>query len=254
MTELQATKSRPATGGKTADGRLFVLELSGGRIHCDEYRRLRPKDDRHRLPTSGWHCGGRASRSYLLDQYGCPKCERRFDRARRPRWKKSQESSFPKAPLHTPKQIHLEKETRQALLVRPRRDARDARQSRRLEDRDSRRHEPGRSPSRAECDEVVRRDHHRSQAAENLLDAERPGQCRTWPHLPRKYRNPARRDRSEPQRHRSVVRRACPSRSISSSILKIACSIGPIAAILLAATPSIAHRSTPSPPTDPRLW
>src|SRR6202166_5446293 len=33
MTELQATKSERASGGKAAVGRLFVLELSGGRIH-----------------------------------------------------------------------------------------------------------------------------------------------------------------------------------------------------------------------------
>lgn len=32
MTELQATKPKPASGGKTAAGRLFVLDLSGGRI------------------------------------------------------------------------------------------------------------------------------------------------------------------------------------------------------------------------------
>jgi sugar lactone lactonase YvrE len=33
MAELQATKSRPASGGKTAVGRLFVLELNAGCIH-----------------------------------------------------------------------------------------------------------------------------------------------------------------------------------------------------------------------------
>ena len=33
MTESQATKSERASGGKAAVGRLFVLELSGGRIH-----------------------------------------------------------------------------------------------------------------------------------------------------------------------------------------------------------------------------
>ena len=33
MSELQATKSRPASGGKTALARLFVLELNAGRIH-----------------------------------------------------------------------------------------------------------------------------------------------------------------------------------------------------------------------------
>jgi sugar lactone lactonase YvrE len=33
MTESLATKSKPASGGKGVVGRLFVLELSGGRIH-----------------------------------------------------------------------------------------------------------------------------------------------------------------------------------------------------------------------------
>jgi DNA-binding beta-propeller fold protein YncE len=33
MAELQATKSRPASGGEAAAGRLFVLELNAGRIH-----------------------------------------------------------------------------------------------------------------------------------------------------------------------------------------------------------------------------
>jgi hypothetical protein len=33
MIELQATKSKPAAGSKAAVSRLFVLELSGGRIH-----------------------------------------------------------------------------------------------------------------------------------------------------------------------------------------------------------------------------
>jgi hypothetical protein len=33
MAELQAIKSRPASGGKAAAGRLFVLELNAGRIH-----------------------------------------------------------------------------------------------------------------------------------------------------------------------------------------------------------------------------
>ena len=33
MTELQATKTGPSSGAKTTVGRLFVLELSGDRIH-----------------------------------------------------------------------------------------------------------------------------------------------------------------------------------------------------------------------------
>jgi hypothetical protein len=33
MAELQATRSRPASGGKTTVGRLFVLEFNAGRIH-----------------------------------------------------------------------------------------------------------------------------------------------------------------------------------------------------------------------------
>jgi hypothetical protein len=33
MTELSTTKGKPGSGAKTATGRLFVLELSGDRIH-----------------------------------------------------------------------------------------------------------------------------------------------------------------------------------------------------------------------------
>ena len=33
MVELQATKSKPASGGKASVQRLFVLELNAGRIH-----------------------------------------------------------------------------------------------------------------------------------------------------------------------------------------------------------------------------
>ena len=33
MTELQATKPRPASRAKGATGRLFVIEINAGRIH-----------------------------------------------------------------------------------------------------------------------------------------------------------------------------------------------------------------------------
>ena len=183
---------------------------------------------------------------------GVPKPERRLDRARRPRREESQDHRSPRRHLHA-KADPSRKGERQALLVRPRRDARDARQSRWFEHRDPRRTRARAIRDRRRCDEVVRRHHRRSRAAANLLDAERPGQCRPGPHLPRQYRNPERRDARPTAATSKCCSTACPSRSISSSISKIASSTGPIAAIRRAATRSIAHRSMRSPSRDPQI-
>jgi hypothetical protein len=43
MAELPVSESRFASRGKTAVGRLFVLELNAGRISFDEYR-MAPTD------------------------------------------------------------------------------------------------------------------------------------------------------------------------------------------------------------------
>jgi hypothetical protein len=54
MAESQATKSRPGSGRKAAVGRLFVLELSGGRIHS-----MNPDgSDRKTIVTDCRNCDG----------------------------------------------------------------------------------------------------------------------------------------------------------------------------------------------------
>ena len=70
-------------------------------------------------------------------------------RAFRSRREKSWPPSSRQAARLTPKQLHLDKDERQALLVRPRRHARDARQPRRLAHRNPRRDEPRAIPGRA---------------------------------------------------------------------------------------------------------
>ena len=110
---------------------------------------------------------------------------------------KNRKIIVPQGVTHTPKQIHLDKETRQALLVRPRRDARDARQSRRFAARDPRRDGPGRRRSGADSDEDG------ASASPSILSAQQiywtqkgPDNAGHGPHLPRQYRNPDRRERS----------------------------------------------------------
>ena len=108
MTELQATKSRPATGAKTADGRLFVLELSGGRIHSmntDGSNRKTIVTD-CRLPD-GIVVDAQAGHIYWTNM-GIPNVnDGSIERADLDG--KNRKIIVPKGATHTPKQIHLEK-------------------------------------------------------------------------------------------------------------------------------------------------
>jgi len=108
MTELQATKSRPATGAKTADGRLFVLELSGGRIHSmntDGSNRKAIVSD-CRLPD-GIVVDANAGHIYWTNM-GIPNAnDGSIERADLDG--KNRKIIVPKGATHTPKQIHLEK-------------------------------------------------------------------------------------------------------------------------------------------------
>src|SRR6185503_14504747 len=129
-----------------------------------------------------------------------------LDRARRPRREEPYDHrSGGRRRVHA-KAVPSRRGQRQALLVRSRGDARDARESRRIERRDSRGHEPGRSSTGAGCDEMVRRDHARSGTRPHVLDAERSGQRRAGSYLPGGYRRPERREARPPQRHRGAVR------------------------------------------------
>jgi len=108
MTELQATKSRPATGAETADGRLFVLELSGGRIHSmntDGSNRKAIVSD-CRLPD-GIVVDANAGHIYWTNM-GIPNAnDGSIERADLDG--KNRKIIVPKGATHTPKQIHLEK-------------------------------------------------------------------------------------------------------------------------------------------------
>ena len=55
---------------------------------------------------------------------------------------------------------------------------------------------------------MVRRNHHRSEAPENLLDTKRRDEGRPGPHLPRQHRDAERREPDEPLRRRGAVRPA----------------------------------------------
>jgi hypothetical protein len=108
MTELQATKSRPALGAKTAYGRLFVLELSGGRIHSMNT----DGSDRKTLVTDcrlpdGIVVDAQAGHMYWTNM-GTPNVnDGSIERADLDG--KNRKIIVPKGATHTPKQIHLEK-------------------------------------------------------------------------------------------------------------------------------------------------
>ena len=108
MTELQATKSRPETGARTADGRLFVLELSGGRIHSmntDGSTQKTIVTDCRR--PDGIVVDAQAGHIYWTNM-GVPNLnDGSIERADLDG--KNRKVVVPKGATHTPKQIHLEK-------------------------------------------------------------------------------------------------------------------------------------------------
>src|SRR5439155_1093106 len=114
-------------------------------------------------------------RPRVLDEHGCAQPRGWLDRARRPRREEPYDHRSGGRHVHA-EAVPSRQGQRQALLVRSRGDARDASESRRLERRDSRGHEPGRSSTGAGGDEMVCRDHARSGARPHVLDAERSGQ------------------------------------------------------------------------------
>ena len=101
----------------------------------------------------------------------------------------------PEGATFTPKQIHLDKENGKLYWcdregMRVMRGNLDGSKMETLVETG------GGDPDRGRCDQMVRWHHHRSQAAANLLDAKRPRQRRTGPHLPREYRNSEGRERA----------------------------------------------------------
>ena len=91
MTEALATKSKPGSGHKGAVGRLFVLELSGGRIHS-----MNPDGSDRKVIVTNCHLPDgivvdvEAGHIYWTNMGSSPSRERWLDRARRPRRKESQ--------------------------------------------------------------------------------------------------------------------------------------------------------------------
>jgi hypothetical protein len=108
MTELQASKSRPALGAQTAYGRLFILELSAGRIHSmnpDGSDRKTIVTDCH-LPD-GIVVDAQAGHIYWTNM-GIPNLnDGSIERADLNG--KNRKIIVPEGGTHTPKQIHLEK-------------------------------------------------------------------------------------------------------------------------------------------------
>src|SRR6201987_239544 len=108
MTELRATKTRLSSNAKTAVGRLFVLELSGDRIHsmnADGSDRRTIVTDCH-LPD-GIVVDAEAGRIYWTNM-GVPSLDdgsiERADLNGANR-----QLIVPLGVTHTPKQIHLDK-------------------------------------------------------------------------------------------------------------------------------------------------
>ena len=187
MTELQATKPRPASRAKAATGRLFVIEINAGRIHA-----MNPDgSDKKTIVTNCRMPDGivvdTEARHIYWTNMGVPNLDDgSIERADLDGG--NRRVIVPQGVTHTPKQIHLDKEKQQALLVRPRGHARDAGEPRRFAGRNAGRDRPRRhGPARSEA--VVRRNHHRSEACENLLVTKRRGQRRPGPHLPRQHRH-----------------------------------------------------------------
>jgi DNA-binding beta-propeller fold protein YncE len=108
MTELQATKSERASGGKAAVGRLFVLELSGGRIHTMNT----DGSDRKTIVSDCRNCDGivvdvEAGHIYWTNM-GVPSLnDGSVERADIDG--KNRKVIIPEGGAFTPKQIHLDK-------------------------------------------------------------------------------------------------------------------------------------------------
>ena len=112
MTEALTTnsKSKPRSGRKGAVGRLFVLELSGGRIHS-----MSPDGSDRKVIVTDCHLPdgivvdvGR--RPYLLDQHGPSPSTNDGSIERADLDGRNCRVIVPQGVTHTPKQIHLDKD------------------------------------------------------------------------------------------------------------------------------------------------
>ena len=110
MAELSVSESRPASGGKTAVGRLFVLELNAGRIHS-----MNPDgSDKRTIVTNcrlpdGIAVDAKAGHIYWTNM-GVPNLnDGSIERADING--KNRKVIVPQGVTHTPKQIHLDKDS-----------------------------------------------------------------------------------------------------------------------------------------------
>ena len=174
MTEVQASKSTRASAGKTAGGRLFVLDLSGGRVLA-----VNPDGSDKKVLVTGCRLPDglvvdREAGQIYWTNMGVPESERWFHRARGPgRWQ-SHGSSFPRAARTRRSSCISTNETasctgRTGEGMRVMRANLDGTQLETLVDTSK-----GEAASWARRDQVVRRNHRRPRARPNLLDAKGP--------------------------------------------------------------------------------
>src|ERR1700756_4538922 len=110
MTELSTTKGKPGSGGKTATARLFVLELSGDRIHS-----MNLDGSEGKTIVTGCHLpdgivvDAKAGHIYWINM-GVPNLDDgSIERADLDGG--NRRVIVPQGVTHTPKQIHLDKDS-----------------------------------------------------------------------------------------------------------------------------------------------
>ena len=177
MTDSVATKSKPTSGRNGAAASTVRSRAERRPYSLDEPGRLRPQRRSSPIATSPTASSSMSEAGHIYwTNMGVPNLNdgsiERADLDGRNR-----RVIVPQGVTYTPKQIHLDKENGKLYWCDREGHARDAREPRRLADRDAGRDRPRRHGS-ARSDQVVRRDHHRSEARANLLDAKRPGQRR----------------------------------------------------------------------------
>ena len=169
---MSATTSMPINARpdkSTTSGRLFFLDLGAGRVLSanPDGSDLKTLISEGRKLPDGLVVDAAAGHIYWTNM-GNPK-KNDGSILRSDLDGKNMITIVPPGGTFTPKQLQTGKEERQALLVRPRRHASDAGQPGRVENRDSRGHEPRRSTSRTGRDEMVCRHRRRTLRAARFI-------------------------------------------------------------------------------------
>ena len=241
MTELQATKPRPASRAKAATGRLFVIEINAGCIHA-----MNPDGfDKKTIVTNCRMPDGivvdTEARHIYWTNMGVPNLDDgSIERADLDGG--NRRVIVPQGVTHTPKQMHLDKENGKLYWcdregMRVMRANLDGSQVETLVE--TGRGDTDRRDQRRWCVGIAV-DPKLRKIYWTQIGPEKGGLgrlCRANINIPN-GESPANRPTSK------CCSTACRHRSTLSSIWRIASSIGPTAAILRAATPSIVRRST----------